>query len=147
MSDFHEILRVLGVILGYPVRNMEGIWWPNFGGKGGKVKPLNDALSLRASLFVPITASAESLWRHDDALNDDCWLAYWQAARQTVASSNATSVNITALYLASIQANEINFSGGRQCSKSRAQCIGSLECGQWIASGSPIRCTNIGIAW
>jgi len=56
-SDFHEIFRVLGVT----VQNMKGIWRPNFWGKGGKAEPLNDALSLRATLFVPIAASAESL--------------------------------------------------------------------------------------
>jgi len=39
------------------------------------------------------------------------------------------------------------FPAVHQCSKSRAQCIGSLACCQWIASGSRIRCTNVGIAW
>ena len=148
MSDFQDILRGLGSSLGYPVRNMEGIWRSNIGGKGGKVEPLNDASSLRASLFVPIAASAESLWRHDNVLNDDCWLVYWQAARRTVASSDVTSVKITARCVWRVyKPMKSNFPAVRQCSKSRAKCIGSLECCQWIASGSPIRCTNIGIAW
>jgi len=31
-----------------PYAKYGGIWWPNFWGGGGKVEPLNDALSLRA---------------------------------------------------------------------------------------------------
>jgi len=125
------------VIPSIPGAKYGGIWRPNFWGKGGKVELLNDASSLRSSLFVPVAASAESLWYHDNALNDDCWLAYWQAARRTVGSSDVTSVNITARCVWRVyKPMKSTFPAVHQFSKSRAKCIGSLECCQWIASGS-----------